>query len=782
MSDDLDDLSAFEADAPAAAPLMGGNDNDTLKQIKRRTSPMGKVVIVLVLAAIGGAGFMAYRHMQASDTRMEVFEPIAAMEDPEQRNSALRAALEGAEFEDVKIRAIRNLGHYRDANAVPQLIQALDGTPQVRRDAAWALARIGSPAADQAKAKLLEVLPQTNEVDRNQVVWTLATLGVQDQPVLDALIERFSQGGLQELDGFDERVITRVLGTERLGSPDLTGHEVEGVRVLVAHALAEAGGDAVVAPLSRMLTGELARQGQAQSSEVIRATAAGLGRTGSPNGAEALFAALQNAPQMKDTVVDALKKSTGAPQIAAMLARATGDVREDLVTLLAESHDRRVIDTLAGLLTDESLEVRAKAARALANFGDRRAVPVLMEMTALTDNDEMVSDALEDLRLVASAEITPQLGAMLETHAYRKAVVLRALGATGDANAARFLDRELEGDDVSAAARALAELDHDASFRKLLGFVVRPRNVDMTAFNAADRSLTNEMLLTKRKAAILAMGVYGRADAVDELMQVVEDANDDYELRGMAAGSIGQIGDAEAIARVIGRINDASTDEHARRYYVQTLWQRALPELNTPLLALVANTNADPNVRRAAGLALGYAADPANDERLSALLDDPTTRQPAAFAVALGGGDAVVTKLRDLLQTDADLREVLQSYVTNTENDWFNLIRANMFDSGAIWRRIRAAQILQNAEGENGFSYPWQKVVQVLRSGWDGVGGVNPQYVRDRLYEGLSGDDAQRRELAARVLIEMQELGLLLRARDEGGEPGEAARTVLQQR
>ena len=101
MSDDLDDLSAFEADAPAAAPLMGGNDNDTLKQIKRRTSPMGKVVIVLVLAAIGGAGFMAYRHMRASDTRMEVFEPIAAMEDPEQRNSALRAALEGAEFEDV---------------------------------------------------------------------------------------------------------------------------------------------------------------------------------------------------------------------------------------------------------------------------------------------------------------------------------------------------------------------------------------------------------------------------------------------------------------------------------------------------------------------------------------------------------------------------------------------------------------------------------------------------------------------------------------------------------
>ncbi|MCA9615005.1 MAG: HEAT repeat domain-containing protein, partial [Myxococcales bacterium] len=601
----------------------------------------------------------------------------------------------------------------------------------------------------------------------------------QDQAVLDALIARFSEGGLQELDGFDERVITRVLGTERLSSPDLTGHEVEGVRVLTAHALAEAGGEPVVAPLSRMLTEELGRQGQAQSSEVIRAAAAGLGRTGSPNGAEALFQALQRAPQMKDTVVDALKKSTGAPQIATMLERATGDVREDLVGLLAESHDRRVVDTFASLLQDEAIEIRAKAARALANFGDRRAVPVLLEMTALTDNDELVSDALEDLRLVASPEITAQLGAMLETHAYRKAVVLRALGATGDAGAARFIERELNGDDVAAAARALAELDHDASYRKLLGFVVRPRNTDMTAFNAADRSLTNEMLLLKRKAAIQAIGIYGRADAIDELMQVVEDGNDDYELRGMAAASIGQIGDAEGIARVIGRINDATTDEHARRYYVQTLWQRALPELNSALLGVVANTNADPNVRRAAGLALGYAADPANDERLSSLLDDESTRQPAAFAVVLGGGDAVVEKLRGLLETDGDLREILQQYVSNTENDWFNLIRANMFDSGAIWRRIRAAQILQNAEGTNGFSYPWQKMIAVLRSGWDGVGGVTPQYVRDRLYEGLSGDDPVRRELAAKAFVEMPELGLLLRARDEGGEPGEAARAVL---
>lgn len=784
MSDDLDDLSAFDTDAPAMGDVSLGNDTDTIKKINRRSSPIGKLLMLAILIGAIGTGVWAYMTSEAWDNRMEVFDTIAAMENETERNAALRDVLEKAEFEDVKQRAIMNLGHYRDGSAVPMLISALDDTPVVRRSAAWALARIGSPGADQAKPKLLEVLPNTGNVERNQVVWTLAVLGAQEPAFQDALIERFSQGGLQELDGFDARVITNVLGISRLSEADLTGHEVEGVRVLTAHALGEAGSDAVVAPLSQMLTAELGREGREQSAEVIRAAASGLGRTGSPNAAEALFQALQRAPAMKDTVIDALKRSTAAPQIATLLGRAMDpNVREDLVDLLTASHDRRIVDTLAGLLRDGNIEIRAKAAKALATFGDRRAVPVLFEMTRLEDADEHVSDALEALRLVASPEITSQLAALLETHAYRKASILRALGATGDAGAARYIERELEGDDINAAARSLAELDHDGGFRKLLGFVARPRDVDMTASNAADRRLSNEMVLAKRRAAILAMGFFGRPEAVAPLMTVVEDQNDDYELRGMAAASIGQIGDADAIRTVIGKINQQSLDEASRRYYVQALWQRAQPELNAPLLELVADARGDSDVRRAAALALGYAADPANDARLMELLDDEVASRHAAIAIVLGGGDQAVEKLLTRLGTDGDLREILQQYVTNNENDWFNLIRANMFDSGAIWRRLRAAQLLRDGTGHRqSYGYPWQKVVAILRTGWQGVGGVEPQYVRDRLYEGITSDDASRRNLSAMVLAELPEQGLLLRARDEGGAAGEAARNVLEAR
>ncbi len=780
MSDaDLDDLSALDAQAPLGGEILG-NDAQTLKQIRRRSSPITKVVGLVIVLGMVGMGIWAYLHNKAYDARMDVFAPIADMESAEQRDAALREVLANAEFKDVRERAIMNLGHDEDTAAVPLLIENLQYEGTVRRSAAWALARIGSPDADQAEARLLEVLPETGDIDRNQVVWTLAVLGAQDQAFIDALIDRFSEGHLQELDGFDDRIITRVLGIERLSSEQLTNHEIEGVRVLTAHALSEAGGEPVVAPLSRMLTQELAREGDAQSAEVIRATAAGLGRTGSPNAAEALFAMLSSHEAMNDTVMDALKKSTAATELIALLGRATNDtVRRDLTRLIVDSHDRRSIEGLTALLTDTNVEIKGMAALALAEFGERSAAPVLLELTAVEDDDDLVSSSLEHLRYVASPEITAQLAGLLETHAFRKSAILLALGATGDPGAARYIEPELAGHDANSAARALADLDHDGAFRTLLAKVVRPSDTDMTAFNAAQRSLVNEELLALRRAAIMAMGYYGRVDAVENLMEVVEDENDDYELRAKAAAAIGQVGTAEQIATVLNKINDATLSEAARRYYVQALWQRPHRELNAQLLDLVGNAATDVDVRRAAALALGYAGDEGNDARLMSLLDDEGARRHAAFAVVLGGGEEAVRKLVGILAEDRDLREILQGYVENNENDWFNLLTTHHFESGAIWRRLRAGQILREGDADLSYSYSWLKTIACLRTGWNGVGGIRPQDARDKLWEALEGEDIGRRELAASVFGDLPELGLLLRARDEGGEMGEVARSVL---
>lgn len=787
-----DDLSAFDDEAPAGG-VTYGSDQDTIKAINKRTSLGTKIMALVLLVGVVGGGWFAYTQSQAYDVRMDVFDEAAALEDPAARNAALRNVLENAQFEDVKQRAIMNLGHFHDAGAVPLLIQALDDAGVVRRSAAWALAQIGSPDADTAKPKLLEVLPETTEIDRSQVVWTLAILRAQEDAAIEAIIADFSAGHLQSLDGFEPRIITDVLGVERLSSAELTGHEREAVRRLTAHALAEEGSPAVIGPLARMLSEEAARptgddtpEGQRQSTEVIRAAAAGLGRTGESAAARPLFEALAvGSGRLRGTILDALRQSTSATDLAVFVPETTDpETKRDLIELLVASHDRRVADTLASVLGDEDVMVRGPAALQLAKWGDDRATPVLFALTTLEDEDDLVSDAVEHLRYVATPEMVDPLAAMIETHPFRRAAILRALGATESPAAVRPIEKELEGDDMRAAALSLGDLNADDGFRTLLSWVVRPSNVEMAATNAADRSLVNEELLAKRRASIMAMGFFQRADALDELMTVVEDDMDDYELRGQAAAAIGQIADADAMATVIQKVTNPAVSDSSKRYYVQALWQRPHRELNAQLLGLL-TSEAEPEVKRSAALALGYAADPANDERLMTMLDDPSPEGPrrnAAFAILLGGGDDAVGKLVQVLGSDPDLREVLQQNVMNEENDWFNLLTEEMFESGAIWRRLRAAYLLREGDGERTYSYPWAKTVAVLRTGWEGVGGVRPTWIRDQLWEAMAGEDRTRRRLAAEIFGDLPETGLLLRARDEGGEMETVARSILERR
>lgn len=778
---DAPDLPSADAALERANRAVAGMDDDqALRNIGRRSTPFGSIVgLLLVGGGVGLAGFSYWRYtvneeQWAAYRRLHNDPAEGGAEDLDDFLTQVRRMLEARPVDnDLRFELMTELEEHHDAEAVPLLTSLIEEPGVIRAHAARALAAIGSPEADSAKPALLRALPSCTEADRVPVVWALAVL---NEPAAgDAIVHDFANGRLQHMDGFDPRIISRVLGPARLATDELTHHETAGVRNLVAQALSEIGTAEVVEPLSSMLTDD--------DDNVRRNAAAGLGRIGDPRAAQALFAAVRANPSMRVAVNDALRRSTGARGLAILLAEARDEVeRSDLATMLRNTHDPAGSDALAGLLTDTSETIRIEAAHGLAEVGDVRAVPVLLDLAA-GPSLETARDALDQLKLVSSPEAATRLIPLLDGEEFlaRRSGVLRALGRTGSTDAGRAMMSHLEGDDMSSAGTALAELNYDAAFDALLRLIPRGRDDDYSRYDGMAGVLL-EPQFNIRTAAVRSIGRFGRPDedAVEALVAVVEDPMDDVRLRSDAGTALGALADDTVLEMIIGKIQQTDLDEAARRYYLNALWQHPSRALAGRLLDLIENPATPPDVRRPAAIAVGYTADPANDERLIRMLGNEDLSRDAAFAIVLGGSEAAGAALLDAIVASSDLRDAMTQAITNSETPWFNLIRTDTWESGEVYRRLRVARVLDTAEGDRRFGLVWSETITRLQGGWDGHLGMTIGEVRRRVYADLTGDDAAMRALAVEVLGSMNELGLLMAARDAGGNGAEEARNKLR--
>lgn len=768
-ADSSNDALHDELDGTAGLPL--GSDDAALSKIKRRTSPMGLIAAVLIGGAAVGLGGLYVMRDRAQEAHKAELERINQLDDASKVPAELRALLPQVTDPTLRARILLNLGHLRDADAVPLMVQDLDTKGIVRRDAAMALAMIGSPKADGAKGKLLAVLPKTDAIDRSSVVWALTVLG--ESQAADAILEQFVGGMLKDKPGFDPQLVARALGTQRLSSPALLSHENGGVRAMTATALAEAASPEVVAPLGQLLEAELARGAQQRSSDVIRAAAEGLGRSGDPRAAGPLFKLLETEPGMRATVLDALAKSTAAPGLMGLLSQAgEGRTRADLVGLLAQARDPRAADALAKELENGDAEVQFKAAVGLADLGDARAVDKLLAFAAGADSAK-ADQALVMLRDVTRNDIASSLIAIVKDNPGRNAGVIRAVGATKDPAALKFLEAQLAGDDIGAAALALADMGSDSAYKKLRAMLPRPKNVDMS-----QPEVENETVLSNRKAALQGVARFGRPDAAQDLAKIVEDPLDDPRLRSLAAAALGSVGTDADLAGALDRVKGGALQDDARGYYMEAFWQRPRPALTADLVNLVGTSTSSP-VRLRAAIAAGYAGDPAAESKLVSLLATDTTARDAAVALALFGSPDAIQKVTEVLKANRDLEDQVRTLFSE-DSDTFRVLTKGMFESGQFWRRAAAAEALARGDGKRTYPYAWARVVDVARSGWDGTEGVSRRESRKHLWDALLGSDEAQRKLAGRILNEIPERGMLLRARDEGGPGGALARVLLR--
>lgn len=771
MGEDPKSIPTFEPRAPMLASAYpddlhdlaaGLTDEQALRKIGQRTSTSGKIITLLM---VGGAVGLAWFYMQSSAKYESRMDPIleAGKLEGDGMLAALRTALEQAEHDDVKARAIRNLAHFKDAASVPLITKHLDQPGLVRREAALALAAIGLPAGAPAKPKLLQVLPSSDAKDKPQVVWALAVL--REPAATDAILAQFTTGLLQAQPGFDPKIITEAIGIAKLSTPALTGSSQKPVRALVAMALSEAPSPEVVEPLVRMI------QKQDEDPEVVRAAVMGLGRAGDPRAAEPLFGLMQSRPEMRQSVLDALGKSTAAPQLATLLGQAKDvNAKRDLVRLLRKTFDPRSADALAPLINDTDADTKEEAAQGLADLGDARAVPPLVEL-AKSEEDDVATDAVDSLRRLANPEAAPALLELFDQFPARKAAIMRALGTTGAQDAGPKLMKELEGDDVGSAAKALGQLKYESAYGAFVSLLPRSK---YKGIDFAKPGVPSEMAYRNRYEALQGLQYFGKIDEklVKVLVTIVEDAEDDFRLSAEAGGTLGQLADAETYALILSKVLDTKLTENVRVFYAQGLWRKPNPEIAVQLLPLLSGDTPGA-IKIAAALAVGYAGSPAADAKLIELLDDANARRYAAMATVLGGSEAAARKLIEVLPKDRDTEEIVRLAVNSNEDDNFNLLTASMFESGQIYRRIRVAEILKEGNGLPGtaavsYGYVFLHLTTRLRAGWDGPNGMSERAIRNAFNAELASQDPERRRMTADLLGSMNLRGLLLAARDAG--------------
>lgn len=750
-------------------------DDEALKKMGSRTPAWGWIALIVLILGVAGVGVVWWQQNLAYNSRWEAYRTAQAEASDEQDFlQRIRTMLPETKHEDVKIRILQKMAEYRDTAAVPVITQQLASqVATVRAAAARALAAIGSPGADAAKPELLRILPRTDERDRAPVVWALAVLG--ESEAADSILEEFSSGHLQGQAGFDPAVIANVLGPGRLSSNDLLNHRETSVRVLTASALAEAATPEVIDPLSRMVDFEIGRD--EPDENVLRAITSGLGRAGDGRAGGPLFRILESQPRMRTVVLDSLRKTVGAPGIAALLDSANDvSIKRELIRMLANSHDPRAADPLAAHLEHEDADIRQDAAFGLAELGDARAVRVLLSL-ATGDNTPVAREALSKLQHLGAEQAADGLVAMLNEERFlaRRANVLRALGSTGASHVGSAIERQLETDDVASAALALAELEYDRAYDRLARTMRRPNDVDFS-----QPTVANEEAFMNRTAAVRAIGRYGRPEAAEALMTIVEDPLDDQRLRHNAALALGAVATEEVLRTVLAKLRQPDLDEVAKRFYVSALWQQPSRPLAPQLMDLIEAPDTPPDVKKSAALAVGYAADPSLDQRVRAMFENLATQREAAFIVILGGSRANAQLLLEALGENAELREVVLFTIRDDESNAFNLVTQEAFESGQMWRRLQVARILHEGVGDNRHGYIWNHLIERLRAGWDGHHGMTPRQIREALWNELRSDESEHQELAAAVLAGMDERGLLMSARDQGGPGSREARVQLR--
>ncbi len=798
-----------------AGGYLAGNDDDEVRKINRRVSPIGKLLALLVIGGVGATGaFIAKSARDEAAANQAQTEGRAALDrllqadgDRAQLPQKVRELYERYKAsEEVRMACRRLLARLRDPQSVNIMIEGVRRRGNERRQAALALAELGPTVAAPAKDVLFAALADSDErVDRADITWALVVLG--EVRAWDTVVKMLSEGKLQQVKDledrpfFDPALVSRLAGRERLVqlATDSTGtpQQQTARRRIAASSLSEMGTPEV---FDTLIT--LSRDADADVGTIA---AIGLGRSGDPRSAQPVLAFLNAHPDARDRVLTTLAQNSGSPGLSVIGQNATDIVtRKQAVRLLMELQDPTAGDALFAImnsipLTETNVElriIRNNACFGLADIGDPRAADGLLEIAKYpigrpfdANADMEAKQAMDKLVRIpgAAARVKAGLLELLPRADFMRTQILLALGASEDASIGPQVARYLTDEQAQeGAARAVCRLRYAPGIQTLRGQIRRPANVRMD-----QQTIQNEQLYIKRRNAIRGLAWSGDARVAPDLMRIIEDSADEPRLREDAGNTLATLADDAALQQVAQRALDTTKPADVRGFYLRALRVRSTPQIATQLVSAYLKPGEDVNVMRFAAIAAGFGGDDTTIAAIRLLLasTDANVRLHAGLAAVLLGTDGLATALVDALVANRDFADLLgPNFVTRgsqtagpTMMEPIDLMPLTevMFTNGAVNRRVEGALLLERGRGTDRYEFGIQWLRTRLRAGWDHPIGIGAFAVRDKLRRQAQSADAAQRDMAFKILRTLNDRGSLLYLRRQSGDSGETARRIL---
>jgi HEAT repeat protein len=826
------DMSFTDGFPPPPDPMMGGDPlmgQDPLLGPDPAWEGVGSsgqknrvsiIVFSIIVLALGVAFYLFYK--DATNKEKWGVELTRVLTLPNgQFEPAMRDILTKSINMDVSIQAAFELGEVRDVGAVDLLAKTVSKGGKLGREAAKALAKIAETKEGRDKAQvgtgpIFAAMQKADGLPKAEYAWALCSLG--DERGFSPLLEAVSKKVVTQktLPEYNSDIISRIGTTERL--IQMAEGKDPILRMFAAQELGYRTNGDIVSPLLKLLTDA--------TPGIAEAAAISLGRTNDPRSGPALLKAMNDKPELRDSVISALAQSVGAPGLEMIYKNSPqSEEQYKIIGKYKNLRDPRSADFLLGVLKETAPgptpnkqmdEIHDQALWILEDLGDKRIADEMFKKTQWNPyTEEQIPNEIlryrktDEARKIAAGAATwfglvlpdgaadylmkiyeanapysntPESAANVRVDA---GPLFNAMGRTGDQRFCKiimpFLDQD-EGFFFQAASMALGRLKCPGigkEFIKRMQMTKQERKDQKFGILLESRDWRMEDRLQERRNSIIALRFVGGSEASEKLMEIALDVKDDQELRREAAMSLTYCSDDKTMADIIAKLSDNSIDIFSRAALIRGLWVKPSPAAVETMYKILEGT-ADPEFVAAAAVVIGEAGSPSDQARMVKLLDssDEHRRFAGVFGLLLGGDVKPVLDKVITIMKGQEARLMLKQWYEEHEL----YLTKEIFESKRIYQRLANAKLILEKTLKSGdeISWPWKFLMERLRMGWeDGPNGLTGRQIRDYLADAVR-QDADYRELAAQVLTGLSERGYLLALQSEKGPQSDTARDMLR--